>query len=61
MPYLPLGTFLFLSQYATVLQKKSKNSMEVNVRLAMALRNAGIGYNGLKNLCMHMNIHKPMT
>ena len=51
----------FSSPYANVPCKKSKNSMEVNVRLAMAFRNAGIGYDTLENVCTHMNMHKPMT
>ena len=45
----------FSSPYANVPCKKSKNSMEVNVRLAMAFRNAGIGYDTLENVCTHMN------
>lgn len=35
--------------------------MEVNVRICMALRNLGIGYDGLEHFCTQMNMHKPMT
>ena len=49
------------SHYANVEGKTKRNNMEVNVRISMALRNLGIGYDGLENFCTQMNMHKPMT
>ncbi|XP_065066739.1 uncharacterized protein LOC135692514 [Rhopilema esculentum] len=49
------------SNYAKEEGKKSKNSFEVNVRAVMAMRNLGIGHDGLESFCMHMNMQQPMT
>ena len=49
------------SRYTNFPGKKTKNNMEVNVRLIMALRNLGIGYDGLQHFCMTLNMNKPMT
>ena len=49
------------SRYTNVPGKKAKNNMEVNVRLIIALRNLGIGYDGLHYFCMTLNMNKPMT
>ena len=51
----------FSSNLANFEGKKSKNSFEVNVRAVMAMRNLGIGHDGLESFCMHMNMNKPMT
>ena len=34
--------------------------MDVNIRTVLAFRTLGIGYEGLENFCMQMNMHKPM-
>jgi len=49
------------SNLANEEQKGSRSKMEVNIRTVMAFRNLGIGYEGLENFCMQMNMHKPMT
>ena len=51
----------FSSQYASIPGKNKKNSMEINIRSVLALRNLGIGYDGLDNFCTQMNMPKPMT
>ena len=62
MLYLPMGASVFSSsRYANVPGKKAKNNMAINVRLIMALRNLGIGYDGLQHFCMTLNMNKPMT
>ena len=48
------------SRYTNVPGKKAKNK-KVNVRLIIALRNLGIGYDGLQHFCMTLNMNKPMT
>ena len=49
------------SNYAKEEGKKSKNSFDVNVRAVMAMRNLGIGHDGLESFCVHMNMQQPMT
>ena len=40
---------------------KSRNNMEVNVRMVMAMREIGVGYEGLNMFAINMNMHRPMT
>ena len=51
----------YSSKFANLEGKKSKNNFEVNVRAVMAMRNLGIGHDGLECFCLHMNMNQPMT
>ena len=42
-------------------KKSSRSKMEVKICTVIAFRYLGIGYEGLENFCMQMNMHKPMT
>ena len=40
---------------------RKKNSIEVNIRMALAMRNFGIGYEGIQPFCMHIHMPDPIN
>ena len=56
-----LWTHKAMSSEACKVPRKKKNSIEVNIRMALAMRNLGIGYEGIQTFCMHMNMPDPMN
>ena len=56
-----LWTKTFTTSNEAVVEGRTRNSMEVNVRIVMAFREVGIGYEGIADFASCMNMHKPMT
>ena len=51
----------FSTSSYTKIDGKSRNNMEVNVQIIMAVREIGVGYEGLVDFATVMNMDKPMT
>lgn len=51
----------FYSSNPCKVLEKSRNHMEANVRLILAFRNLGIGYEGLSHFMTMMNMEQPVT